>query len=1523
MKHPEYRMSLEAALPSTDSVHAWLGHQLEVRGIDSIVYTRYIISLLQQDYCEQFDCDELWDGIKYDHTKRRERKGDKKKSPVNEDERRKMAVLDCLQSVSDQDCDLENLVDELWKRLKEPRISKECCSPLSVNIQPEDNKTKQHLDVTRSQDPAQRYYAAFPALSGEDSPSSISPSACEVTVWKKNPLKTPPVGATAEKQDNKTDNEKPKKSTGRSEIKISLERSSHQSKKRSKSMTDTKESDHKTQKMESKKKSYPKSNKQKQQTKMQKVIKKHGGTVRFLSWPLTSQKIFEEENDGKDDKQKEAEAEYCNKVEQIIKTLLLSGVSGDQTKKSSGIDWPEWMREESLSPELQENFEWYTQPMGEILVTHSSSKRLYKRHSYPPSLLLDDDTDLEAILGPILTSMTSRYTFVDEVFSPLAEDTSKEDDFFENQVPDKTQVPKNNPLPQSTCKEEQTESESRLKVNPFMNVLDYSSPTNGLFMLFDNLENTNENACTAEDLPPETNVIGSNREVAKVSETTEACKENFKDEEMEKNLDLGKKRFESLLNLSNKDRLNPLDGEFLDEDREVSSAWNPGPDFEGGVESNSYTDLYEISSCSTSFDSDDGTDMSDFEGMFTFDMESEDDSHLKEVPSKQNVPKLTNKLEDLHFENVKESTPESPYGLDVPESTFFTEELMKSFNSVIDSPRSSGVCSVLVESPRNSGVCSLLVESPRSSVNADEQENWQSKFLLQEFLHSFEDDFKLSSDPWNSVLEESGLRWNLTPKNEAESVKEKGKSGQLYQLWNVNTQKKIPWAGLMWNMPCNFDVWSVQDESKEEQDQLDAGWKPVRDIAEVEFEGGEIYLSQTDDAVIGMELLEELHNETPKENTRNNLSVNSWERHERSVSDSDIHGLWGKYGSHKPEFHRSFELIPSETSAFTDVVPVKMMHVRSVPNMKLSSLMSLQSNDNPHQGGATGQQESSEHLYFSNETHFRPIQTPIGTPHEEKVEQRRDLFGDVGFSTGTPYQQFHQPGSVEEKLPMFRPKFKVQKDLDKYIQTGRSLEEGYNDKKQSGIETEKTKVAGNTGDIFDTTCDVDDPLGKESGFESNGEVEDSNLCQKEEFGDDLGYDWMEDSGLEAKFHHLYLDDTEQYLPAALSSLWKDKMSKIDKEHVDYSTAWSSGYDFDETRPEYNYDYLQYLPLVKDGELSFGQNLKSPSNYSDQTQSYRKSSAGHIDNLQSEFANVDINQDENEEFETPKGNEGFMWPGEEINKTLDVTPPQECEMKENNLSAKTMKTLKPYDFCYNDESEYMARSIPNSVDELSQYYLAKFKDASENVDHQPSTHELLHTHGYSVDIGPPVPIPDSAVYSYDLEQEDLGGGPAPGLPQVAVYSSDLEKQWLDGGEGVGLYHNEWPPYLNVPDARKKVNKTKKGTSRKPCSFFLEGACKRSDCKFSHDLSSITCRFWEDGMCFKGPLCPFLHGYHIISDSDSIDSGEGKFELKKEEFPELKTNKTTSRKESTDDKQKKTERSKEKKKKIVSTKVHKVN
>jgi len=48
----------------------------------------------------------------------------------------------------------------------------------------------------------------------------------------------------------------------------------------------------------------------------------------------------------------------------------------------------------------------------------------------------------------------------------------------------------------------------------------------------------------------------------------------------------------------------------------------------------------------------------------------------------------------------------------------------------------------------------------------------------------------------------------------------------------------------------------------------------------------------------------------------------------------------------------------------------------------------------------------------------------------------------------------------------------------------------------------------------------------------------------------------------------------------------------------------------------------------------------------------------------------------------------------------------------------------------------------------------------------------------------------------------------------------------------------------------------------CRFFLAGECRRSDCRFSHDLNKALCRFWLRGQCLNDP-CGFLHDYDALS------------------------------------------------------------
>lgn len=109
---------------------------------------------------------------------------------------------------------------------------------------------------------------------------------------------------------------------------------------------------------------------------------------------------------------------------------------------------------------------------------------------------------------------------------------------------------------------------------------------------------------------------------------------------------------------------------------------------------------------------------------------------------------------------------------------------------------------------------------------------------------------------------------------------------------------------------------------------------------------------------------------------------------------------------------------------------------------------------------------------------------------------------------------------------------------------------------------------------------------------------------------------------------------------------------------------------------------------------------------------------------------------------------------------------------------------------------------------------------------------------------------------------LGPPPLVPLPSAAVYSSELEKQWLSGETSCSS--------SAASVQRIKMQYEKSRSCKKPCSFYLEGNCWRQECKYAHDICTITCRFWEDGECFKGDTCPFLHGYSGESVRPSMDS-----------------------------------------------------
>ncbi|XP_072177588.1 uncharacterized protein [Diadema setosum] len=213
-------------MASTASVQSWLGQELETRGVDAVVYTRYILSIFQQDSFDLEQDPELMAGqsslpsarphthyhpkgsmghvggssgsnsSNHRHqtasTRREKGKGRGKarnhirwQSP---EDLRKDAVVKCLQSVTEKDCGIEGLVEELCLKLKKVQEERE------ENTSP--SHSPDHSNTPNSDDPAdekERYYEAFPSLSDktELAAADVKPKGA----WKLKPKRNNSTGS--------------------------------------------------------------------------------------------------------------------------------------------------------------------------------------------------------------------------------------------------------------------------------------------------------------------------------------------------------------------------------------------------------------------------------------------------------------------------------------------------------------------------------------------------------------------------------------------------------------------------------------------------------------------------------------------------------------------------------------------------------------------------------------------------------------------------------------------------------------------------------------------------------------------------------------------------------------------------------------------------------------------------------------------------------------------------------------------------------------------------------------------------------------------------------------------------------------------------------------------------------------------------------------------------------------------------------------------------------------------------------
>lgn len=206
---PPSEMSL---LQSLGPVQSWLGQELEKCGIDAMIYTRYVLSLLLHDSYD-YDLQDQENDIFLSWEKGAGKKWGKSRrkggTDLSLEEMKKQAAVQCLRSASDENSGIESLVEELCSKLKDiQNKQKEKERPISKK--PDESRSPELAESPSSKDQVEMYYEAFPPLS--EKPVCLQEI---MTVWNK--AKACTYSSSSSAPQTSTDTSSPKDCTSESE----------------------------------------------------------------------------------------------------------------------------------------------------------------------------------------------------------------------------------------------------------------------------------------------------------------------------------------------------------------------------------------------------------------------------------------------------------------------------------------------------------------------------------------------------------------------------------------------------------------------------------------------------------------------------------------------------------------------------------------------------------------------------------------------------------------------------------------------------------------------------------------------------------------------------------------------------------------------------------------------------------------------------------------------------------------------------------------------------------------------------------------------------------------------------------------------------------------------------------------------------------------------------------------------------------------------------------------------------------
>ncbi|XP_006875363.1 PREDICTED: uncharacterized protein KIAA0232 homolog [Chrysochloris asiatica] len=184
-------------------VQTWLGQELEKCGIDGMIYTRYVLSLLLHDSCD-YDLQEQENDIFLGWEKGANKKWGRSKkrcSDLTLEEMKKQAAVQCLRSASDESSGIETLVEELCSRLKDLQSEQE----EKIHKKLEGSPSPEAELSPTVKDQVEMYYEAFPPLS--EKPICLQETT---TVWTRSKVGSPSSASSSTALPASTDTSSPR-----------------------------------------------------------------------------------------------------------------------------------------------------------------------------------------------------------------------------------------------------------------------------------------------------------------------------------------------------------------------------------------------------------------------------------------------------------------------------------------------------------------------------------------------------------------------------------------------------------------------------------------------------------------------------------------------------------------------------------------------------------------------------------------------------------------------------------------------------------------------------------------------------------------------------------------------------------------------------------------------------------------------------------------------------------------------------------------------------------------------------------------------------------------------------------------------------------------------------------------------------------------------------------------------------------------------------------------------------------------